>query len=86
MFWTPAFAGVTLQETFYETITIEFCKIKLHPKRSMPAVSILNLCRPAIRNKTLKRISYPFFRQKLQQFAPLKIAAAINYPGVEQNR
>jgi hypothetical protein len=20
MFWTPAFAGVTLQETFYETI------------------------------------------------------------------
>jgi hypothetical protein len=22
MFWTPAFAGVTLQETFYETIFI----------------------------------------------------------------
>jgi hypothetical protein len=23
MFWTPAFAGVTLQETFYEIIKIE---------------------------------------------------------------
>jgi len=22
MFWTPAFAGVTLQETFYEIITV----------------------------------------------------------------
>jgi len=22
--WTPAFAGVTLQETFYETIMIDF--------------------------------------------------------------
>ena len=24
MFWTPAFAGVTLQETFYEIINIDF--------------------------------------------------------------
>ena len=23
MFWTPAFAGVTLQETFYETINVD---------------------------------------------------------------
>jgi len=26
MFWTPAFAGVTLQETFYEIITIKSTK------------------------------------------------------------
>jgi len=24
MFWTPAFAGVTLQETFYEIIKYDF--------------------------------------------------------------
>jgi len=27
MFWTPAFAGVTTQETFYEVIKIEGCQI-----------------------------------------------------------
>jgi hypothetical protein len=28
MFWTPAFAGVTHQETFYETIKIAECGIR----------------------------------------------------------
>jgi hypothetical protein len=27
MFWTPAFAGVTLQKTFYETIQIRTTRI-----------------------------------------------------------
>jgi hypothetical protein len=26
MFWTPAFAGVTLEETFYETINLCYRK------------------------------------------------------------
>jgi hypothetical protein len=30
MFWTPAFAGATLQETFYETIKFDDL-VKSHP-------------------------------------------------------
>jgi len=31
-FWTPAFAGVTFQETFYETFKIAKCKMQISRK------------------------------------------------------
>jgi hypothetical protein len=31
MFWTPAFAGVTIQETFYEIIKIWCSRKKMSP-------------------------------------------------------
>jgi hypothetical protein len=34
-FWTPAFAGVTLQETFYENIKIERKEENPQPKRKI---------------------------------------------------
>jgi hypothetical protein len=40
MFWTPAFAGVTLQETFYEIIKFGFCNW-LGP--TFPGIDILVL-------------------------------------------
>jgi hypothetical protein len=38
--WTPAFAGVTIQETFYEAIKIDYPAMRiLHPTPYTPSFS-----------------------------------------------
>jgi hypothetical protein len=44
MFWTPAFAGVTTQETFYETINFDgFVKSRFYPGFVIPAKAGIQL-------------------------------------------
>ena len=43
MFWTPAFAGVTLQETFYEIIIIDLEKFGLYTEAHLHRPATLPL-------------------------------------------
>jgi len=51
MFWTPAFAGVTTQETFYETIDLEKLKKFLETKMVRERLKDLGFAPEEVRMK-----------------------------------